>query len=252
MWIRHSQSWGGLCNLPWYKPRVLGSRDHRSERMVLARLENYRALFWLFLATLLWNGVGYCQRGSELALPLALAATPLFFGLLFTQKGSILKRLIPTPKAVIIGILEGGLLCASTYLLFPLFIALFDFAQSDIQSLYAQLGQGPQGWALLLLLLYVILIEEVIWREIGLNAKLFGVQNPHFRVGIMVVLYALAQIGGGTRMLVILAVSYGTVWGYQRILHRSLVVPLVSHWVWDYVVMIKWPLPMIYPDLFVD
>ncbi len=195
-----------------------------------------------------WLVVGALFGGSplsvapEVGLYLSLGVYGLIVvPLLAATAGPTLRAFLTvTPAAVVVGVLAGGLMAAATLVVYPVAVALFPGVREVVSDLYASAAIGPPAPVRLALLVVIIAAEEVLWRGVlltGLRVR-FGRRAA---VVIAAVTYGLAQLGTGSFALFALAVACGVIWGAQRLWHGSLVVPFLTHLVWDVALLVVMP-----------
>ncbi|WP_257352037.1 CPBP family intramembrane glutamic endopeptidase [Pseudalkalibacillus decolorationis] len=154
---------------------------------------------------------------------------------LFIKNASINKL---TFKDIRYGILSGILL----YVLFALgkivVITLFPTLFNNLLGLY-ELIQPRTWWHTLLVFMIIIPAEEMFWRGF-VQQKL---RDPTIHpVLISSSLYALAHLASGSLLLVLSALLAGFVWGFLYVRSQNILVPLLSHLVFDLLLFIIFPL----------
>jgi CAAX protease family protein len=92
-----------------------------------------------------------------------------------------------------------------------------------------------------LLLPFIILSEELVWRGVVLEA-LGRRLSPNATVLLGAVAYAAAHAPAGSWLLTAIALVCGVFWSFLRVRTQSLLPSLLSHLLWDASVMILWPL----------
>ncbi|ROL56972.1 CPBP family intramembrane metalloprotease [Bacteroidetes/Chlorobi group bacterium Naka2016] len=121
-------------------------------------------------------------------------------------------------------------------------VALFDFSQNQISSVYST-KQGTPLWVISLLLLFVIgPAEEIFWRGF-IFTKLNEIRNkPYANLLWATLLYTFVHIWALNLMLLIAAFVCGLFWGYLFLRYKSLVPVIISHSLWDFAVFVLFPL----------
>jgi hypothetical protein len=112
-------------------------------------------------------------------------------------------------------------------------------AAAQVSALYAWKDALAPGWAAVLLP-FIIGAEEVVWRTavtLPLAARLGPVR------GILAASagFALAHVSLGVPLLLVAALGAGAFWSALVVRTRSAVAAVVSHLVWDVVVLYVWP-----------
>ena len=182
------------------------------------------ALSFYFLANIFW-----------IAFPISLAIL-LLFSLRF---GSSAFQPIKI-RAWLIALLSG----IALYLLFAfgkwLIVVLSLPFLGQLENLYA-LVQPTNGWHFLCLFLLIIPAEEFFWRGFILE-RLTTTFSPAVSVLIASLLYGLAHSFSGSILLVLAGLVAGTIWGYLYTRYNNLTVVIISHLVFDILLLIVFPL----------
>ncbi|MDB4964905.1 MAG: hypothetical protein JWN44_594 [Myxococcales bacterium] len=175
----------------------------------------------------MWHGVG------AVALLLGVAALAL--------DGRRLAALL-RPRAVqlAIGVVAGALMAGATYVLYPPVARALPGIATETERLYSAFGALSPSLSALALA-PVILGEELVWRGIVQDAltRRFGTAAG---VVVAATLYAVAHAPVGSMLLVATALACGLVWGALRAVTGNLVATLVSHLLWDTLVLLLVPL----------
>lgn len=87
----------------------------------------------------------------------------------------------------------------------------------------------------------VVIAEEAIWRGALLGA-LRADHGPVAAVVLSAAIYAAAQAGAGSVVLVMAAFGLGIAWGALALATGGLFAPLVAHLVWTPIVLVLVPL----------
>lgn len=178
------------------------------------------------------------QHGNvyELLGPFSLVVLALVFG---RRPRAVLTLLRPRWLGAAVGLTTGVAMSAATYPCYWLARTWFPFLEGEVGALYrgAQLGFSPADVAWLWV---VVFTEEVLWR--GRCYRAFG---KHFSPGwagtMSVLVYAAAQLGAGSWIVSLLALTCGAVWMVLRARTGGLLAPLVSHLVFTTTVIIVYP-----------
>jgi membrane protease YdiL (CAAX protease family) len=166
------------------------------------------------------------------AMGLALAAA--------MASGSVLRRLEPTGFRVITGLAAGVVLYGLTWAAVALLRSGWPGWEAHARLLYAI--RGTHGWAFVApSLVLIVLAEEAVWR--GVIAR-FLMERWGRAAGIVAgaAIYALAHAATLNPLLVAAALGCGLFWGVLYAATDSLVAPLVSHLVWDILLLFVLPI----------
>jgi membrane protease YdiL (CAAX protease family) len=150
-----------------------------------------------------------------------------------------------TRLAVSSGLLVGVGMTLATYPAFALLRGLMPALQSDVAVLYAAAHQTTLGEALPWVVT-IIVAEELLWR----GALLYVLErrvSPALAMSLSVASYALAQLGTGSWIVMLLALVCGTIWTIQRHYTRSLLSPLIAHLIWTPIVILLHPVTSVGP-----
>ncbi|MEX1368418.1 MAG: NAD(P)H-binding protein [Nannocystaceae bacterium] len=146
------------------------------------------------------------------------------------------------PSAATVGLGLG--VAALAYLGGDLFVAALrswaPAAAAQVQQVYGWSELAPLGLRLVLLPL-IVLGEDVVWRG-ALTLPLAARIGPALGSVAAGSVFAVAHLTSGPPLLVAAALIMGTLWSALAIRSRSLVPVLVSHLVWDLLVMFVRPL----------
>lgn len=113
-------------------------------------------------------------------------------------------------------------------------------AAAQVQQVYGWSELAPLSLRLVLLPL-IVLGEDVVWRG-ALTLPLAARLGPALGCMAAGSVFALAHLTSGPPLLVAAALIMGTLWSMLAIRSRSLVPVLVSHLVWDLLVMFVRPM----------
>ena len=165
-----------------------------------------------------------------------LAVAPLLAKL----RGPTQRRpwLAPSFRAALTGVGLGVAMTLATYPLFRLAVQLVPALEPEVEALYAAARARHVAVALAWTVL-IIVAEEVLWR--GLVLDLLDERMPRLSSALSVTSYALAQLGSGSLIVLVLALVCGTVWTVQRRSTGSLLAPLLAHLIWSPTVILLAP-----------
>lgn len=123
--------------------------------------------------------------------------------------------------------------------------ALFGFARTQVENVYA-LKEGYPAWLIALLLLFVIgPAEEIFWRGfIQRNAAGFFKKGAGDKAFLFTIaFYTFVHLWSCNFMLIMAAMVAGCVWGFlYRLRPEMLPALIVSHALWDTLVFILFPI----------
>ncbi len=168
--------------------------------------------------------------------PFALA---VLLGVAAVTQKELRGWLRPTRAGIGSGIAVGLLMTLATYPAYELAAALFPELGAQVASLYAATRQATPGQALVWMPA-IILAEELLWR--GALLHVLSARVPQSAaMALSISSYALAQLGTGSWIVMLLAAVCGSIWTLQRRLTCSLLSPLLAHLIWTPVVMFLHP-----------
>jgi membrane protease YdiL (CAAX protease family) len=199
----------------------------------------------------IWPGIG----GMAIGLGIAM---------LFLARNVLTPMLRPTGRLFAWGSAAAIVMVGVTYGLYPLVRAASAPIDASVSVLYALLRETGLPWVPLLLIPFIIVSEELIWRGVFFEALLrrqafrrsgvqaFGVRatndcqpstlNLAAAVVLSAIAYALAHAPIGSLLLTGLALACGLFWSALRAGTGSLIPPLVCHLAWDLLVFALRPL----------
>jgi len=142
---------------------------------------------------------------------------------------------------VVIGLLAAGGLYAVFWVGHFLSIHILPFAASQVNSIY-DIRSDQNPWILSLLLLFIIgPAEEIFWR--GFVQRRFS-KKYGLLIGFIIAtaVYTLVHICSFNLMLIAAAAVCGGFWGLLFILTKNIWPCIISHAIWDVVVLIVLPI----------
>ena len=178
-----------------------------------------------------WVGVWVAIGGAALVLG-AAAWT-------FDRDGAR-ASLRPTWRLVVGGACVGGLMMAGTEVAYTLLLHLTPGLLEGTRALYSAFRVLPTPIAALALA-PVVVGEELVWRGV-VQSLLVGRLGRLAGFALAALFYALAHAPFGSPALVLAALLCGLAWGGLRALSGSLVPTLVAHLVWDFCLLLWFPL----------
>lgn len=168
------------------------------------------------------------------------AAIALGAGALLVDR-SLLRALWPLRASqLLIGAASGGAMALAAALLYPAVVAAVPWVARDTSGLYRSFAALTLGQAALALL-PIIVGEELLWR--GLVPQAFLQRLPASAAVLLgATAYGLCNLPTGSPVLSLTAFCCGLVWFGLRVATGSLVAPLISHLVWNLLVLFVHPL----------
>lgn len=176
----------------------------------------------------------YAVMGPYAAVVIAVAP------LLGRLSGVVQRRSLEiTPRAIMLGVALGALMTLATYPAFRIATELVPGLAASVRALYAAARARELASALAWTVL-IIVAEEVLWR--GLVLDVLDERVPaHAASALSIASYALAQLGSGSLIVLLLALVCGTLWTIQRRATGSIVAPLIAHLIWSPTVILLYP-----------
>lgn len=149
-------------------------------------------------------------------------------------------RLSPA-RAIGVGIGAGGVMALVTHLAYPPVASLVPSIAAEVEGLYADLRQTPGPVLGTPLLLLAVAAEEAVWRGV-LVRQMERKRTPLAIILVATVAYAVPQAFSGSWVLVLVALGCGALWTSLRVWSGSIIVPALTHAVWNLVVFVALPL----------
>lgn len=148
---------------------------------------------------------------------------------------------LPLGQYLLYGIVSGVIL----YLLFWFADFLFDTIEiqyliNQVESLYRKFAPD-KIWHHIVLILIIIPGEEFFWRGFVLK-RLLKRTTMWTSIILSTLLYASVQLYSGALLLVLAALASGLVWGYLYAKKRSLPLVIISHLIFDLLLLVLFPL----------
>jgi len=146
-----------------------------------------------------------------------------------------------SPRLGWLALAETLVLLALTYLGFSLMAACQPGMVPWVEGLYAQLD-SPPGLPLALPILFAVVVaEELIWRGVLFNLLQRWLSGWKL-VCTCALGFSAAHLLSGQYLFAVLVVLIGLFWTAQRLVHRNLWVPIITHLLWNLMVMVWVPL----------
>jgi membrane protease YdiL (CAAX protease family) len=201
-----------------------------------------RALDRLALScTLLWATAVALTPVVGIWVGIGAAAIGLGAASLRLAPSVLLPLLRPTPRLLALGTLAAFVMVAATYGLYPPISRASAGLTAAVGVLYPLLTAAQPFWLPRVLLPFIILAEELIWRGVVFEALSRRLPLPP-TVLLSALIYAGIHLPIGSPLLLALALLCGFFWSTLRAATGSLVPGLLSHLVWDLLVFLLWPL----------
>jgi membrane protease YdiL (CAAX protease family) len=185
---------------------------------------------WALMVALVPSSVIYVPLASYAAVAAAIV---------WYVDGDELRSLFrPSAKSIVVGLAGAVASIVATYPAFALVASALPALGQRVEADYAATNISG-NWTVLPALAVIVLAEEIIWR----GAILRGASAPGGRWLIVVSLgtYVGAQIGFASWGVLLIAAGFGVVWTAQRLFTRSLLAPLLTHFLWNVATMVAWP-----------
>mgnify|MGYP001389438172 CR=1 FL=1 len=144
-------------------------------------------------------------------------------------------------KYLLYGIGSGVILYIIFWLAYGLMNTFqFDVLLRQVDRLYTTIAP-KKIWHHIVLILIIIPGEEFFWRGF-IQKRLMHHTNMWTGILLSTLLYASVQIYSGTPVLILAAITCGLIWGYLYARKKSLPLVIISHLVFDLLLLIIFPL----------
>jgi len=193
-----------------------------------------------FMCVALWLLAAASTRAFGIWLAIGVAAVALGMAVLVFERPALTALLRPSASWGLLGVAVGGLMAATTYLLYPVLVRLVPLIATDTALLYSAF-RAPSRVVASVALVPVVVGEELVWRGV-VQTALMRRLGPGLGVVWAAVAYALVCAPLRSPVLVAVALSCGLVWGTLRATTGSLVPTLVAHLMWDVLLLLGRPL----------
>jgi membrane protease YdiL (CAAX protease family) len=143
---------------------------------------------------------------------------------------------------IVLGVALAAVLWGVFWLGEYLSTLIFDFARTQVDSIYG-MKEGENPFVLTLLMLLIIgPAEEIFWRGCIQN-RLTARWNPDMGFILTTLVYGLVHVSKFNFMLIMAAMVAGFVWGLAyRFFPERLGAIIISHAIWDCAVFIWFPI----------
>lgn len=193
------------------------------------------AIFW-FLMFSPWTKASFNFWYTMTAATVSLIIYSLVLG-----KDQLKKVYQFKLKWVLLGILFAAILYGVFFVGKYVADFLFDFANHQIENIYATKDQASKIYIGLALLFLIGPAEEIFWRgfaQHNLSLK-YGATKGYL---ITTAIYTLVHIWSFNFILIMAALICGLAWGWIFKRYKSIWPGLISHAIWDCVIFVVFPL----------
>jgi membrane protease YdiL (CAAX protease family) len=192
-------------------------------------------------SVLIWSIGAAFTRVIGIWAGLGGAAIGLGIAALFFARRTLRPLLQPSPRLVAWGLAAGVVMLLVTYSFYPLALRGPALLTAGIAPFYALLNAAGPLWVTRLLLPFIIISEELVWRGVVLGALLDRLP-PLVAVLLSAAAYAAGHAPIGSLYLTLAAMACGLFWSTLRFTTGSLIPSLICHLIWDLLVFVLWPL----------
>jgi len=181
------------------------------------------------------------RQNVNVWLTTGLAAVIALAACLYVHSAELKRLVVPHTREVCLGIACGALMAGVTQLAYPIAKAVLPGLNDWVEPLYGNLRQPPGPYWALPILALVVVAEECVWR--GLLIDMLQRCYADSQVVLLsTALYAVPHLCSGSWLLVGVVLVCGVIWSRLRVMTGSLVVPLLTHLIWDLGVFVLFPL----------
>jgi uncharacterized protein YbjT (DUF2867 family)/membrane protease YdiL (CAAX protease family) len=225
----------GLETAPFLPERLrplLAAGGHLPRREIRPAVGWGLVIVAVVLLTLALRGPLDPWKGMTVAMGILLPAS--------LAVGAVRERLVPTVRRVGLGLVAGGLLYGLTRIVVQALQAGWPAWAEHARALTAwKSGHSPTFLGITLVL--IVAAEEVFWR--GVVARFF-MERFGVALGILAgaVLYTVAHAVTLNPLLFAAALGCGVYWGLLAAITDDLTAPIVSHLLWDVMILFVTPL----------
>lgn len=209
--------------------------------LLLNKMPTSQHVLVVCAATLVMSVALLLRQHVNVWLTTGLAAIVTLTSCLYVY-GAQLKRLaVPHRREICLGMACGFLMIGLTQLAYPIGKAILPGLSAWVTPLYGNLQQPPGPYRALPILILVVVAEECVWR--GLLIDMLQQRYPALQVVLLsTACYAIPHLCGGSWLLLGVVLICGVIWSSLRLMTGSLVVPLLTHLIWDLSVFVMFPL----------
>ena len=142
---------------------------------------------------------------------------------------------------IFIGVLSAAFLYAVFWVGHFISTWILPFAAAQVNSIYTIRGGASSIQIGLLLLLLIGPAEEIFWRGF-VQRRLWKRYGPLWGFVLSVAIYAGVHVWSFNFMLIAAAAVCGGFWGLMFLSTRRLWPCIISHAVWDVMILLIWPI----------
>ena len=118
---------------------------------------------------------------------------------------------------------------------------LFDFADGQVQSVYAMKNGGNQWLIAMALLLVIGPAEEIFWHGFVQKRLSEKIKTP-WVIAVTSLIYSAVHLPSFNFMLIMAALVCGLFWSTIYYYNRNLLTVIISHALWDVAVFVLFPI----------
>jgi uncharacterized protein YbjT (DUF2867 family)/membrane protease YdiL (CAAX protease family) len=193
--------------------------------------------FWVLLLyavaalTVVFSSIPDRWMGMTVVMGLALVATLLM--------KPVRQRLKPSVLQIVTGLAAGTVLYGITRIVAALLPFIWPGWEASARTLYAW-SQEHSPLFLGVTLVWIVLAEELLWR--GVVTRFFMERwGRAYGIAAAAMVYALAHVATFNPLLLAAALGCGLFWGCLYSATDNLVAPIVSHLLWDVMLLFLFP-----------
>jgi membrane protease YdiL (CAAX protease family) len=192
-------------------------------------------------ATLVMSVALLLRQYVNVWLTTGLAAAVTLIACLYVDGTQRQRLTMLHRREICLGMICGLLMLGLTQLAYPIGQAILPGLSTWVAPLYGNLRQPPGPYRALPILLLVVMAEECVWR--GLLIDMLQQRYPSLQVVmISTACYAIPHLFSSSWLLLGVVLLCGVIWSSLRVMTGSLMVPLLTHLVWDLGVFVLFPL----------
>ena len=164
----------------------------------------------------------------------------------FFSYGPKLDSLLAVSSSrILYGLAGAVILSGFSYVLFPPLVEMWPSLRPAMEQCYQNLQAWPGKYWALPVILGLVLVEELIWR--GLLFDLLAVRLKGWRlVLVCTILFPIPHVLTGNAALSLTAFALGALCTYLRYRYENLISPLIAHFGWNLIIMVFFPLNLIF------
>ena len=193
-------------------------------------------------ATLGWPLAMSRHVTSDFYVALAVLATALLVATSVVYRDRLAVWFAITPWTVAAGLGAGIAQALLTHGAYRIMVPTFPVLRQEVIELYGLMGTGMGPIRAVPIIILAIVVEELVWRGVLLEASGPTRASLLGRAAVSTVLYTIAQVGSGSWALMATAFVCGWVWWAVRHFGRSMTTAVLMHLVWSLIVLVFVPL----------